>query len=238
MEKRASAQRIDRVARETLQLDFSMVAPPRLEFQSGQFITVRAGEGPNANRAYSIASTADRSDGFELVVKLLDGGAASSLLGGLRPGDTLDFTGPRGFFTLLAEHPGDVVFAVTGVGLAAAFPLLVETLRRGQEHGRVLFFWGLRTEADLFWTGRLAELATHARLEQHVCLSQPDAGWPGVQGRITEPILAALPGLVAPTFYAVGNGSMTQALTTALVARGVDRRKQIRTEQFYPVEEP
>lgn len=229
---------MQRVTPETLQVDLSMIEPPRLEFQSGQFITITVGAGPSANRAYSIASTADRTAGFELLVKLLDGGAASAQLAALVPGDSLAFSGPRGFFTLLPEHPGDVVFSATGVGVAAAYPLLVETLRRGSERGRVLFYWGLRSESDLFWTDRLAGLASHPRLEQQVCLSRPEAGWIGVHGRITEPILAALPTLVSPTFYAAGNGSFTQSITAALTARGVDRRRQIRTEQFYPVTEP
>ncbi len=239
MDKTAIVRRIDRVARDTLLVDLAMHEPAELDFQSGQFITIDAGTDRGGSRAYSVASRAARKDGFELIVKLVGGGLASRRFSGLHPGDELAFSGPRGFFTLLRRHPGDVVFAVTGVGIAAALPLVGDLLARTDERGRVLFFWGVREQRDLFFTDRLAELeGASDRFELHVCLTKPDAGWRGVHGRILDPILAALPSLEQPTFYAVGNGSMTQALTKALVERGIDRRRQIRTEQFYPVDEP
>jgi ferredoxin-NADP reductase len=67
----------------------------------------------------------------------------------------------------------------------------------------------------------------------HTYLSRPAPGWRGLQGRITPAVLEALPGLTAPTFYLVGNGGMITELKRGLVERGVDRRKQIRTEAFF-----
>ena len=51
--------------------------------------------------------------------------------------------------------------------------------------------------------------------------------------RITGPVLEALPTLEQPTFYIVGNGAMIQELKSGLVARAVNRKKQIRTEAFF-----
>jgi len=42
-----------------------------------------------------------------------------------------------------------------------------------------------------------------------------------------------LPGLRAPTFYLVGNGAMIADAKRALMDRGVDRKRQIRTEAFF-----
>ena len=51
--------------------------------------------------------------------------------------------------------------------------------------------------------------------------------------RSTPAILEQLPNLAAPTFYLVGNGAMITELKRELVERGVNRRKQIRTEAFF-----
>jgi ferredoxin-NADP reductase len=46
-------------------------------------------------------------------------------------------------------------------------------------------------------------------------------------------VLDALPSLASPTFYLVGNGAMINELKRELVARGVNRKAQIRTEAFF-----
>jgi hypothetical protein len=46
-------------------------------------------------------------------------------------------------------------------------------------------------------------------------------------------VLEAHGGLASPTYYLVGNGAMISELKSALVAAGVERRKQIRTEAFF-----
>ena len=45
--------------------------------------------------------------------------------------------------------------------------------------------------------------------------------------------LAALPSLLSPTFYLVGNGAMISELKRELLGHGVNRKKQIRTEAFF-----
>ena len=61
--------------------------------------------------------------------------------------------------------------------------------------------------------------------------------WLSVHAALCERTLALLDGLVTPVFYTVGNGDLIRRLRDQLVARGVDRRKQIRNEIFYPVME-
>jgi ferredoxin-NADP reductase len=142
-----------------------------------------------------------------------------------------------GFFVLELAHPGDVVFAATGSGIAAALPMIAETLARPSETGRVFLYWGMRDQAELYWLDRLEKLA-HPRLEIHICLSRPEAdlppGGPLQRGRITTPVLEKVPSLAKPIVYLVGNGDMVKELRDGLLASGMDRRRQIRTEVFYP----
>ncbi|HXI57538.1 MAG TPA: hypothetical protein VNO55_15835, partial [Polyangia bacterium] len=64
-------------------------------------------------------------------------------------------------------------------------------------------------------------------------LTAPPPDWTGSRGRITPAVVDRLPMLVAPTFYLVGNGAMIDELKRELVSKGVDRKKQIRTEAFF-----
>src|SRR5205814_399293 len=95
--------------------------------------------------------------------------------------------------------------------------------------------WGMRDERDLYWTERLEELSRRStRFAYHVCLSRPEGAWGGPAGRITTHVLGGLAGLERPVFYLVGNGDMVRDVKVGLEARGVDRRRQIRTEIFTP----
>ncbi len=204
-----------------------------LTWRPGQFISLTCGvkdDGHPILRSYSIANRPG-SGRVDLVVKLVDG-PGSAWFRQLGVGTEVRFTGPMGFFVLdLHPHPGDVVFAATGTGIAPIVPMVADTLARA-EAGRVHLYWGVRCEEDLFWRDEIARLAS-PRLSTVVTLSQPSPAWAGERGRITDRVLALAPSLAHPTFYLCGNGAMIKEVKAALVQRGVDRKKQIRTEAFF-----
>ena len=231
-EKIATTRSIVEVAPDVLVVEADPVEPPSLTWRAGQFVSLRIGD---QRRSYSIANLPGGR--LQLLVKLLPDGVGSELFRGLRAGDALHFTGPMGFFTCDLAHAGDAVFCATGTGIAAALPMMEETLARPGETGRVVLYWGMREERDLYWLDRLERLAG-PRFSSTICLSRAGEGWTGARGRIVAPVLAALPGLVRPVFYVVGNGDMVRDLKGGLVAAGVDRKRQIRTEVFYPESKP
>jgi NAD(P)H-flavin reductase len=110
---------------------------------------------------------------------------------------------------------------------------MLDELRARPEPGRRLVYWGQRHESDLYLREELEAACTAAGASLHIHLSRPSESWQGPRGRITQPILEALPDLHAPTFYLVGNGAMIRELKAGLVQRGVDRKRQIRTEAFF-----
>ncbi len=238
MSNRARVVGVRPVAAGVFEYRLQLLEPPRLSFRAGQYLSLDCGldtTGLPQRRAYSIASRPSDEGHVVICVKLIEGGLASQLLGRLRPGDEIDFTGPTGFFVLDDRHVGDVVFGVTGTGIAPVVPMLHDLLPR-DEAGRVLLFWGLRHAADVFYREELEALAArHPRLDLHLSLTHPEPGWPGERGRIGAKLLAALPELREPTFYLVGNGAMIEEVRAALKARGVGRRA-IRTEAFYTPE--
>jgi CDP-4-dehydro-6-deoxyglucose reductase len=214
---------------------FDLIDPPALAFRAGQFVTLAVGKdagGHDVRRSYSIASPSDRGQSLRFFIRFVTGGPGTDFFAALTVGAEVRMTGPHGFFVLEAQHPGDVLFAATGTGLAPVLPMLAELAARN-EPGRRLVYWGARGEADLFVRDEVEAACAAAGATLHTYLSRPAPGWPGLQGRITPAVLEALPGLTAPTFYLVGNGGMIQELKRGLVERGIDRRKQIRTEAFF-----
>lgn len=234
------------VARETIaaniaELSFALREPARLDFKAGQFVSISIGSDKadgeiHPRRSYSIASQSDAGELLRFIIRVIPEGKASEFLMSLPLGTVVNMTGPHGFFVLDQAHPGDVVFAATGTGIAAVMPMLGELGRRretGGEARRCIVLWGARVEADLFARPEIVALAARAGADLRIYLTAPEASWTGGRGRITAALLAEMPHLSAPTFYLVGNGAMITEVKRELVARGVNRKAQIRTEAFF-----
>ena len=221
-------------------LIFRMRSPERLAFRAGQFVSidveptaVTGASSAAKRRSYSIASHSDQGDSLRFIIRVIPTGAASELLMSIPIGDTVRMTGPHGFFVLDEVHPGDIVFGATGTGVAAVMPMLGELGRAEPGAGRRYLYWGLRHESDLFAHDEIARLCEQSDTELIPYLSAAQEGWIGGRGRITAAILQRLLELRTPTFYLVGNGAMITELKRELCERGVNRKKQIRTEAFF-----
>jgi CDP-4-dehydro-6-deoxyglucose reductase len=218
-------------------LAFRMRSPETLSFKAGQFVSLDVDapveSGKPARRSYSIASQSDQGDQLRFIIRVIPSGAASELLMSIPIGETVRMTGPHGFFVLDPLHPGDIVFGATGTGIAAVMPMLGELGRSPGGAGHRYLYWGLRHESDLFAHDEILRLCERSDTELRTYLSAPPEGWAGGRGRITAAILQHLPELGSPTFYLVGNGAMITELKRELIERGVNRKKQIRTEAFF-----
>ncbi len=228
------------IASNIAELSFALRAPPRLEFRAGQFVSISIGPPPGADpiprRSYSIASQSDAGEVLRFIIRVIPEGKASEFLMALPLGTVVTMTGPHGFFVLDPAHAGDIVFGATGTGISAVMPMLGELGRRrasGEEARRCIVMWGAREEADLFARAEIETLAASAGADLRIYLTAPEAAWTGGRGRITAALLDSLPQLVAPTFYLVGNGAMITEVKRELIARGVNRKAQIRTEAFF-----
>ena len=205
-----------------------------LRWRPGQFISLTCGNKPEGGpllRSYSIANS-PASGRIDLIVRLVDGGAASEWFSRLRGGERVYFTGPMGFFVLDLAHAGDQLFLATGTGIVPLAPMIRESLAR-DEPGRIRLLWGLREEQDIFWRDQIEELAASPRFEFALHLTRPEPTWRGAHGRINQAAIDLLPSLARPTFYLCGNGAMIREVKASLVERGVDRKRQIRTEAFF-----
>lgn len=236
----ARLARRDVIAPGIVDLVLAMSNPERLNFRAGQFVSIAVGHNPPEDpagivvrRSYSIASPIGEGDRLRFIVRVIPEGTASQFLMDLPLGAEVRMTGPHGFFVLDAEHGGDIVFGATGTGVAAVMPMLSELGQRPTRRGRSLLFWGARHQEDLVVRPEIEALCHEAGCALNLYLTDPPPGWTGARGRITPAILEELPRLTSPTFYLVGNGAMIADLKRELVARGVNRKKQIRTEAYF-----
>jgi ferredoxin-NADP reductase len=226
------------------ELWFDVRTPDRLAFRAGQFVSIAVGGEAATSiprRSYSIASQSDAGERLRFIIRVIPEGAASEYLMSLPLGAAVTMTGPHGFFVLDPSHAGDVVFGATGTGIAAVMPMLGELARQprpgarepGWAHPGRYVYWGVRQEADLFARDEIEALAARAGAELRLYLTAPGPAWTGERGRITPALLGALSEFQAPTFYLVGNGAMITEVKRELIARGVNRKTQIRTEAFF-----
>jgi len=226
-----------RIAPGVFDMLFTVKSPPQLSFRAGQFVTMRVPSGTAEGflrRSYSIASPAHATDQIRFIVREVPGGRASEYLLSIQPGDEIPMAGPYGIFLLDRSHPGDIVFGATGTGMAAVMPMLEElALHPSHTPSRRLVHWGLRNEEDIFARDEIEELCRRAGATLSLHLSAAGQDWKGHRGRINHDLLKAVPELNDPVFYLVGNGAMIAELKAALIERGVDRKRQIRTESFF-----
>lgn len=222
-EKRARVTSVETIAPQVVELDFSVVEPARISFRAGQFVSIALPDGRGDRRSYSLASRAGREDGFRLLIRDT-GGSGSRFVASLGIGDEISFYGPMGYFLLDDEHPGDVVFAATGVGVSAIVPMMEEVLGRPETRS-VRFFWGLETRADAFWRDRLDRLGRDDRFASEIRYAAEGEGF------ITESVVATASTLATPTYYLCGNGLMVRDVTTGLLAAGIPGER-LHTEAF------
>jgi propane monooxygenase reductase subunit len=186
-----------------------------LEFKPGQYVDIHIPGADGEHRSFSMANT--EPDVLEFMIKLYPGGRFSGLLDGeIKPGDELTVTGPYGVFTLRQSSPRRLLFIGGGAGMAPILSLLRSLSQAGAER-EATYYYGARTEADLFHIQELAGLPCGF---VPAC-SEDSNGWAGEFGLITD-VVDRLEGDIAEVdAYVCGPPPMVEAAIALLEARGV-----------------
>jgi CDP-4-dehydro-6-deoxyglucose reductase len=212
--------------------------PSEFEFRAGQFVMLHVppdlSKGLNdengkplkpALRAYSIASTDQRKDGFRLVFKYVEGGLASKFVWDLKEGTILDFTGPFGRVFFQEPPTEQVVFLNTGSGVSQHFSFIESNMKKYPAiRYRMLF--GVRHESDIYYKEELNRLKSNLKdFEFEYCLSRPKDDWKGPKGYVQNHIERFDYLNIPTTFYLCGNGAMIKDVKTKLEANGFDLKR-------------
>jgi propane monooxygenase reductase subunit len=188
------------------------------EFKPGQYVDIRIPGDEEHHRSFSMANTSTSPDELEFMIKLYPGGHFSGLLadGAIKPGDELTVTGPYGVFTLRASSPRRLLFIGGGAGMAPILSLLRSLAETGSER-EAIYYYGARTEADLFHLDEIGALP--ARFVP--ALSEDSNGWAGESGLITDVIDRLEDDVSEVDAYICGPPPMVEAAIALLEARGV-----------------
>jgi len=206
------------------QIDFELLDPREIHFQAGQFISFEvpdARTGRMVTRPYSIASSPDSPHVISLLLNLVPGGPGSTYLFGLRQGDTTSFAGPAGNFYLRDDPARELLFVATGTGIAPLRSMVWANAGRSAPRGAILL-WGLRSQRDLYYREELADLEKrHPNFSCTITLSRPEAGWPGVTGRVTDLVRQQVSDVKRLAVYLCGNSGMIKEVTGLIQAKGL-----------------
>lgn len=213
--------------------EFVLEKPVDFVFQAGQFVQflIPDASAPQAVlRSYSIAS-APTDETLMFCIKMLPeekNGKASKYLPTLNLGDTITFRGPEGRFVVAPESVRPKVFVATGSGIAPIRAMLYDEIFRFKNESLHLLF-GVRSQHDVFWKEEFDDLCQQSKsFSYSVTLSQPENGWSGARGRVTEH-LTTLP--ADADWYLCGSLPMVKDVRAYLTQAGVPS-KQIHFEIF------
>jgi ferredoxin--NADP+ reductase len=200
-------------------------------------------------RPYSIASDpfVAGTEGYEMYVRLVEGGMFTPLLWQLPVGHRMRMIGPKGKFTLEPDDDRTHLFISSGTGNAPFVSMMKALLRQGRPRPAV-FLNGVSYERDLGYRDLLEgwqrdwESGDGGYPVTFVpTVSRPsapeNAGWGGRTGRV-ETIVAPVAdelGLAADNTiaYICGNPDMILAVEATLAERGFPEA-QVKKELYWP----
>jgi Na+-transporting NADH:ubiquinone oxidoreductase subunit F len=230
--------------------------PKKLRFTAGQFLSIvvprgfsppaelreRAQQGQYRSlasrypleqplwRVYSFASEPEEKY-LELCVKHVDGGAGSSYVASLRVGDLVTTRAPYGDFFFETEPSRNACFISTGTGIAPFRSMVRSRHWETAAPRSALVISGARTSDEILYAGEFEPYG----VESVYAVSDPDMGWSGFRGRVTD-YLRSLPldwHWQTTDFYLCGSPAMVQEVRSILVnARSVPQTAIIQEAYF------
>ncbi len=214
-------------------------------FEPGQYMTIGVfADGRLVQRPYSVASDpADAgSDGYEMYVRLVNGGQFTPLLWRLPVGHGMRMIGPKGKFTLEPDDDRIHLFISSGTGDAPFIAMMRAMLRAGRPR-RVLLINGVSYVADFGYRQLLETWQTSGEypVRYEPTVSRPNdrrnAGWTGRVGRAESIVGDVMDDhRLTPDnaiAYICGNPDMIVAAEELLLARGFPET-QVKKELYWP----
>lgn len=189
-------------------------------------------------RAYSLANRPEDAGRIVLFIRLAvpppgvpeaRPGVVSSFLVALKPGDSVDISGPYGHFGAADGSDREMVLIGGGVGMAPLRAIIHDQLERVGSGRKISFFYGARSRIDVFHAEEFDDLARrYANFTWTLALSEPapEDHWDGptgfVHSVVFEQLLKTHEAPEACEYYLCGPPLMIQAVSAMLDACGVD----------------
>jgi len=227
--------------------DFAVAPRYRAEWDRLDLWRHEASSDTPTARAYSLANYP--GEGRELVLDVriatpppgapssIPPGVVSSYVFSLAPGDKVSVSGPFGHF-FASDTDREMVFVGGGAGMAPMRALIVDQLVRVGSRRTISFWYGARSQRELFYVEEFDGLeAEHPNFRWVVALSEPgpEEGWTGPVGFIHDVLrkryLENHPAPEDCEYYLCGPPLMLRAALSMLDELGVDP-ESIRSDDF------
>ena len=228
--RRGRVSAMERLSPDLMRVFITLPGDQKLPFVAGQYINIVLDDG--ARRAFSFASApadpgqppSTAGDVIELHVRRIPGGRYTThVFERMKVGDTVDFEGPLGRFTL-HDSQRPILFVAGATGFAPIKSILEDAFRRGIRRENRLY-WGVRRPQDLYLP-QLPEQwqREHANFKFIPVLSEPrpEDHWTGRTGLVHEAILQDFPSLAGNEIYACGSVKMVEAIFPKLKNQGAE----------------
>ena len=221
-------------------------------FEPGQYMTIGVFVADPSTptgtrivqRPYSVASDPGVAgdEGYEMYVRLVQGGQFTPLLWRLPIGHRMRMIGPKGKFVLEPEDDRTHIFISSGTGNAPFVSMMKALLREGRPR-KAVFLNGVSYAGDLGYRALLEDWEAGGGYPvQYVpTVSRPsapeNADWTGRWGRV-ESIVAPVCDELGLTpdnsiAYICGNPDMILAAEATLLERGYPE-EQVKKELYWP----
>lgn len=209
---------IEDLTYDTKRITFDLIDPEEITFKPGQFIQIKV-PGIEIVRAYSIASSPNDKNRIDLMIRQVYKGQATTFVHkALMIGDKINIDGPFGDFYLNENSQKDIICIAGGSGMAPIYSILNYLKEQGMPR-KVKYFFGARTQEDLFLTEELTALSEEYPNFSYIpALSHADddQDWKGEKGLITEVVKKRAGNLSNSEAYLCGSPGMINACISVL----------------------
>ncbi len=151
---------------------------PAFNYLPGQFITIHfEHEGKVLRRSYSIANVPTQNNRIEFAAGYVEGGPGTRLLFNLKPGDSINITGPFGRLILKDEIPKRYILVATSTGVTPYRAMIAELKKRlhANPNLHVVILEGVQKHEDILYGEEFVELASlYPRVTFRAQLSRED----------------------------------------------------------------
>ncbi len=211
----ARVEKIFDHASDTRSLFLSLTSGKHLRFVPGQFISITIPLADETrSRPYSIASDPEDRSPFEICFNRVAGGRGVAWLFDRSVGDTLDFSGPFGTFTLAPEPDSEEGFIAEGTGIAPIRPMLKQALA-APSAAKIHLIYAASDRQHILYAAELDALARSAPNFSYEPVIAPAES---IYDRLSE---------LAQTRWIAGDQDRTRHLYICGVGKGVLRLRDL-----------
>jgi ferredoxin-NADP reductase len=203
--------------------------------RGGQHVDVRltAEDGYQAQRSYSIASSANAAR-VELTVETIDDGEVSPYLTSVaRSGDQFEIRGPVGGYFVWDPDPGGPVLLVGGG--SGVVPLRAMARQRAADGNDVAtrLLYSARAWDDVIYRDELERLSGDGFDVIYTLTRERPPGWTGYARRVDADMLSEVAPFDLALAFVCGPTPFVESVAETLVQLGHDPAK-VKTERFGP----